>query len=65
MASKERLDKLLVERGLVASRERARALILAGQVLVDEQMIDKAGTQVKQEAVIRLRGDDIPYVSRG
>lgn len=65
MASKERLDKLLVDRGLAASRERARALILAGQVVVDEQMIDKAGTQVKLEASIRLKGEDIPYVSRG
>ena len=65
MASKERLDKQLVDRGLAASRERARALILAGQVVVDEQMIDKVGTQVKLDAVIRLKGDDIPYVSRG
>ena len=62
---KERIDKLLVDRGLVASRERARALILAGAVLVDEQVVDKAGAQVSREAAIRLKGEDIPYVSRG
>lgn len=62
---KERIDKLLVDRGLVASRERARALILAGAVLVDEQVIDKAGAQISREAEIRLKGEDIPFVSRG
>ena len=62
---KERIDKILVERGLVASRERARALILAGAVLVDEQVVDKAGALIAREAVIRLKGEDIPFVSRG
>jgi 23S rRNA (cytidine1920-2'-O)/16S rRNA (cytidine1409-2'-O)-methyltransferase len=62
---KERIDKLLVDRGLVASRERARALILAGAVLVDEQVVDKAGAQIAREAEIRLKGEDIPFVSRG
>ncbi len=62
---KERLDKLLVQRGLVASRERARALILAGKVIVDDHRIDKAGVQVQSDADLRLKGDDIPYVSRG
>lgn len=62
---KERIDKILVERGLVPSRERARALILAGQVLVAETVVDKAGTQVWSDAAIRLKVDDIPYVSRG
>jgi 23S rRNA (cytidine1920-2'-O)/16S rRNA (cytidine1409-2'-O)-methyltransferase len=62
---KLRLDKLLVERGLAASRERAQALILAGKVLVDEQKIEKAGAQVTVEAVIRLLGEDLKYVSRG
>ena len=62
---KERIDKLLVDRGLVASRERARALILAGAVLVDEQVVDKAGAQIAKEAEIRLKGEDIPFVSRG
>ena len=63
--AKERIDKILVERGLVASRERARALILAGQVLVADSVVDKAGTQVFTDAEIRLKKNDIPYVSRG
>ncbi len=62
---KERLDKLLVQRGLVPSRERARALILAGKVVVDDHRVDKAGAQVDCEAELRLKGEDIPYVSRG
>jgi 23S rRNA (cytidine1920-2'-O)/16S rRNA (cytidine1409-2'-O)-methyltransferase len=65
MGCKERLDKLLVARGLVRSRERARALILAGQVVVNDHLVDKAGSQVPCEAPIRLKGGDIPYVSRG
>jgi 23S rRNA (cytidine1920-2'-O)/16S rRNA (cytidine1409-2'-O)-methyltransferase len=60
-----RLDVLLSLRGLVSSRERARALILAGRVLVNEQKIDKPGTSVPEDAVLRLLGDDLPYVSRG
>ena len=60
-----RLDLLLVERGLAASRERARAMILAGRVLVREQKVDKAGTAVPADAPIRLLGEDPPYVSRG
>ncbi|MGO8756917.1 MAG: TlyA family RNA methyltransferase [Terracidiphilus sp.] len=66
---KTRLDLLLVERGLAASRERARALILAGRVLVaeqkGEQKIDKPGTSVSSAASLRLLGQDLPYVSRG
>lgn len=62
---KSRLDKLLVERGLVASRERAQALILAGKVLVDEQKLAKAGAQVSGDCAIRLLGEDLKYVSRG
>jgi len=62
---KVRLDKLLVERGLVASRERSQALILAGKVLVDEQKVDKAGTTVDVEAQVRLLESDLKYVSRG
>jgi 23S rRNA (cytidine1920-2'-O)/16S rRNA (cytidine1409-2'-O)-methyltransferase len=65
MAAKERIDKLMVQLQLTGSRERARALILAGRVLVDEQTIDKVGTRVYLDASIRLRGEDIPYVSRG
>jgi 23S rRNA (cytidine1920-2'-O)/16S rRNA (cytidine1409-2'-O)-methyltransferase len=63
--NKMRLDALLVERGRAGSRERARALILAGRVLVDEQKIDKPGAPVAADAVLRLLGDDLPYVSRG
>lgn len=62
---KLRLDKLLVERGLAASRERAQALILAGKVLVNDQKLDKAGAQVVSEAEVRLLGEDLKYVSRG
>jgi 23S rRNA (cytidine1920-2'-O)/16S rRNA (cytidine1409-2'-O)-methyltransferase len=62
---KLRLDKVLVERGLAASRERAQALIIAGKVLVNEQKIDKAGAQVASDATLRLLGDDLKYVSRG
>lgn len=62
---KARLDKLLVERGLVPSRERAQRLILAGKVLVDEQKVDKAGAQVAADCAIRLLGQDLKYVSRG
>ena len=62
---KVRLDKLLVDHDHAASRERAQALILAGRVLVDEQRIDKPGTSVPADAVIRLLGSDLKYVSRG
>ncbi|MFO7813695.1 MAG: TlyA family RNA methyltransferase [Pelovirga sp.] len=62
---KKRLDVILVELGLAASRERARALILAGQVVVDDHRVDKAGQQVDPQADIRLKSGDIPYVSRG
>jgi 23S rRNA (cytidine1920-2'-O)/16S rRNA (cytidine1409-2'-O)-methyltransferase len=62
---KLRLDKLLVERGLAGSRERAQALVLAGRVLVEEQRVDKPGVQVADDAGLRLLGDDIRYVSRG
>lgn len=64
-AVKARLDVLLVERGLIASRERARAMILAGRVLVSEQKIDKPGASVPADAPIRLLGEDLPFVSRG
>ena len=62
---KIRLDRLLVERALAKSRERAQALILAGKVLVQEQKLDKAGASVEQDAAIRLLGEDLRYVSRG
>lgn len=62
---KERLDKLLVDRGLAQSRERAKALIMAGQVVVDDHLADKAGQSVPVEASIRLKGEVLPFVSRG
>ena len=62
---KARLDKLLVDHGHAASRERAQALILAGRVLVDEQRIDKPGTSISSTAAIRLLGSDLKFVSRG
>ena len=65
MVLKIRLDKLLVERGLAASRERAQALILAGKVLVDDQKLEKAGAQVTADATLRLLSEDLKYVSRG
>ena len=60
-----RLDKLLLERGLTTSRERAQALILAGKVLVDGQKVEKAGAAVEGSADLRLLGEDLKYVSRG
>lgn len=61
---RERLDKLLVERGLVESRERGQALILAGEVLVNGQRVDKPGKRVPVDAKIEVRSR-LPYVSRG
>jgi 23S rRNA (cytidine1920-2'-O)/16S rRNA (cytidine1409-2'-O)-methyltransferase len=63
--TKVRLDRLLLDRGLVQSRERARALIMAGQVLVGDKVADKAGLLLAPDVEVRLRGEDIPYVSRG
>lgn len=63
--AKERLDKILLDRGLVSSRERAKALIMAGQVVVDDHLADKAGQQVALDAHIRLKGEVMPFVSRG
>ncbi len=62
---KERIDKLLVEKGFVKSRERAKALIMAGKVFVNGQRVDKAGTLVPVDASVEVKGEDIPYVSRG
>jgi 23S rRNA (cytidine1920-2'-O)/16S rRNA (cytidine1409-2'-O)-methyltransferase len=67
MAKNERirLDRLLVEKGIAPTRERAQALIMAGIVLVEETVTDKAGAFVFPDAAIRLKGADNPYVSRG
>jgi 23S rRNA (cytidine1920-2'-O)/16S rRNA (cytidine1409-2'-O)-methyltransferase len=60
-----RLDKLLVDRGHVASRDRAQRLIMAGAVRVNGQLVDKPGTSVPPDCAIELTGADIPFVSRG
>ena len=65
MPLKQRLDTLVVEKGLAASRQRARALIMAGKVLVDGRCMDKPGTQVTVDAKVSLKGEDLPFVSRG
>ncbi len=65
MAQRERLDVLLVSRGLVSSRQQAQALIRTGQVLVDEVVSDKPGNRVLKGATLRLRSGPSPYVSRG
>jgi 23S rRNA (cytidine1920-2'-O)/16S rRNA (cytidine1409-2'-O)-methyltransferase len=62
---KERLDVLLVEKGLAESRTRAQALILAGQVVVDDQRVDKPGTRISIDSVVRLKGEGLRFVSRG
>lgn len=62
---KKRLDLVLVERGLAPSRQRARALIMAGKILVDNQPVDKPGNLVTYRAKILVKGQDLPYVSRG
>ncbi len=62
---KLRLDKLLLERGLAGSRERAQALIIAGKVLVNGQKFGKSGTPVDRDAEVRLLGEDLKYVGRG
>ena len=62
---KKRIDILLVEQGYFDSRERAKKAIMAGLVFVDNQRCDKAGTEVKEDANILVKGNPIPYVSRG
>lgn len=65
VARRLRADLLLLERGLAPSRERARALILAGEVLADDRPVTKAGELVAASATMRLRGEPMPFVSRG
>ena len=62
---KQRLDVLLVEKGLAPSREKAKAIIMAGIVYVDGNKEDKAGTTFPVNAVIEIKGKTLPYVSRG
>ncbi len=63
--SSERLDKLVVDKGLAPSRERAQALVLAAKVMVDGRVLTKAGQRVPEDSEIRVIEDAIPYVSRG
>jgi 23S rRNA (cytidine1920-2'-O)/16S rRNA (cytidine1409-2'-O)-methyltransferase len=65
MKRKERLDKILIERGMALSRERARAMIMEGKVLVDGQLIDKPGVRIDIDSKIEVQGEDLKYVSRG
>ncbi len=65
MNQKQRLDKLMLERGLAPSREKAQALIMAGQVVVGDHAAMKAGQQVSADTPIRIKGEQLPYVSRG
>lgn len=63
--AKQRLDVAMAERGLAESRQKAQAVIMAGQVYVDGRKVEKAGTPVSPEASIEVRGKTLPYVSRG
>jgi len=65
MQEKERLDVLLVEMGYYSAREKAKAEIMAGNVFVGGVKVDKAGTQISRSAVIEVKSNDLPYVSRG
>jgi 23S rRNA (cytidine1920-2'-O)/16S rRNA (cytidine1409-2'-O)-methyltransferase len=65
MGKRERLDKLLLERGLVSSREQGHGMILAGAVLVDDRPVTKAGSLIDEGAAIRFRAKPSPYASRG
>jgi len=62
---RERIDKLLVDRGLIASRERARRLVMAGAVRVGDRVVDKPGALIASDAPLSVTGEDIPFVSRG
>ena len=65
MNNKQRIDTLLVEKGLMDSRQKAQRVIMAGLVYVDQQKVDKVGMKVKCDAAIEVKGKVLPYVSRG
>lgn len=65
MAKKIRLDVAVFEQGYAPSREKAKAIIMAGQVYVNQQKVDKAGAEIKPEDILEVRGNTLPYVSRG
>jgi 23S rRNA (cytidine1920-2'-O)/16S rRNA (cytidine1409-2'-O)-methyltransferase len=64
-SKRQRLDVLLVEKGLLTTRARAQAMIMSGQVRVDGRVVDKPGTRIAADAAVDLGADDLPYVSRG
>lgn len=63
--NKERIDTLVVQKGLFDSREKAKRAIMAGLVLADDEVVDKPGAKISDEAALRLKGKQMPYVSRG
>lgn len=63
--NKERIDTLVVQKGLFDSREKAKRAIMAGLVLANDEVVDKPGTKISDEAALRLKGKQMPYVSRG
>ena len=65
MSNKIRLDVAVFEAGYAPSREKAKAIIMAGQVYVNNQKVDKAGTEIKSDDVLEVRGNTLKYVSRG
>ncbi|MDK2798691.1 MAG: rRNA (cytidine1920-2-O)/16S rRNA (cytidine1409-2-O)-methyltransferase [Clostridiales bacterium] len=65
MSDRQRIDVLLTERGFVESREKAKSLLMSGQVYIDDQKVDKAGTKVDINSKIEIRGSTLSYVSRG
>lgn len=65
MEKKQRIDVLLVEKGLIETREKAKRSIMAGIVFADGERVDKPGTKVRQEAHLEIKGEKLPYVSRG
>ena len=62
---KKRLDVLLVEKGIFTSREKAKSNIMAGNIFVDNMLVDKVGTNIDESSVITVKSDAIPYVGRG
>lgn len=65
MSNKIRLDVAVFEKGFAPSREKAKAIIMAGQVYVNNQKVDKAGTEIKCDDIVEVRGNTLKYVSRG
>ena len=65
LGKKVRLDTLIVEKGLVPSREKAKRIIMCGNVYIDNQKVDKCGIKIDEEKEIEIRGNPLPYVSRG